>query len=206
MPGATAHAGLRDIGQPQPGETVVVSAAAGAVGTVAVQLAKQAGARVVGLAGGPEKCAWVRDTIGADACIDYRAAGDLAAALRAVCPDGVDVYWENVGGAVQQAVFPLLNDFGRMVMCGMIAEYDGTPASGPNLMSAVTKRLRIQGFIVLDRPENFPEWRALGGRLIAEGRLHYREQVIDGLGNAPTALVDLLNGKTDAKLVVRVAS
>ncbi|MBT2246281.1 NADP-dependent oxidoreductase [Sphingobium sp. BHU LFT2] len=204
MPGATAFAGLRDIGRPKAGETIVVSAASGAVGSVVVQLAREAGARVVGIAGGADKCNWVRDVLGADACIDYRAEADLAAALQAACPSGVDVYWENVGGDIQKAVFPLLNDFGRMVMCGMIAEYDGHTAPGPNLMAAVTKRLLIQGLIVLDRAANFPEWRALGARLIAEGKLHYREQIVECLDQAPAALIDLFNARNDAKIVVRV--
>jgi NADPH-dependent curcumin reductase CurA len=205
MPGATAYAGLRDIGKPRPGETVVVSAAAGAVGSVVVQLAKRNAARVVGIAGGAEKCRWVRDQLGADECIDYRATDDLEAALRKACPHGVDVYFENVGGAIQKAVYPLLNDFGRMVMCGMIAEYEDRHAHGPNLFPVIRKRLHIGGFIVLDRPADFREWRTLGTALIASGELKYREQVIEGLENAPAALISLLQGRNEAKLVVRVA-
>ncbi|OYW08610.1 MAG: NADP-dependent oxidoreductase, partial [Rhodospirillales bacterium 12-71-4] len=153
MPGLTAWVGLEDIGQPKAGETLVVSAASGAVGQVAGQLGKLRGARVVGIAGGAAKGAFVRDTLGFDAAIDHR--GDLDAQLDAACPAGIDVYWENVGGAVQAAVFPRLNDFGRMVMCGMIAQYNtaaGAAATGampgPNLGPVVRKRLRIQGFIV----------------------------------------------------------
>jgi len=206
MPGATAFAGLRDIGKPQAGETVVVSAASGAVGSVVVQLAKRAGARVIGIAGGADKCRYVRDTLGADACIDYRNEADLSAALRAACPAGIDVYFENVGGSIQRAVFPLLNDFARMVMCGMIGEYDSAePTPGPNLRSTFTKRLRIEGLIVYDRPENFPDWRAFAGPLIASGELHYREQIVEGLENAPAALLALLNGSNAAKMVVYVA-
>jgi NADPH-dependent curcumin reductase CurA len=206
MPGATAFAGLRDIGQPKPGETVVVSAASGAVGSVVVQLAKRMGARVVGVAGGAEKCRSVRELFGADACIDYRAVPDLGAALEEACPNGIDVYFENVGGAVQRAVYPLLNDFGRMVMCGMVAEYnDKQPAPGPNLFATIRKRLRIQGFIVLDRPENFADWRAFAGPLVASGQLRYREQIVEGLENAPAALLDVISGRNEAKVVVHVA-
>ena len=133
MPGLTAYVGLSEIGRPQRGETVVVSAASGAVGAVAGQLAKRAGARVIGIAGGADKCRYVEGELGFDACIDHRSA-DLGAALDRACPKGIDVYWENVGGAVQQAVFPRLNDFGRMVMCGMVSEYnDVEPRPGPNL-------------------------------------------------------------------------
>jgi len=206
MPGATAYAGLRDIGQPQPGETLVVAAASGAVGSMVVQLAKRAGARVVAVAGGEEKCRYVREVLGADVCIDHRAVADLSAALREACQQGIDVYFENVGGAVQRAVYPLLNDFARMVMCGMVSEYnDAEPAPGPSLRATFTKRLRIQGFIVHDRPENAREWRAFAAPLIASGELHYREQVVDGLENAPAALLALIGGSNEAKMVVHVA-
>lgn len=206
MPGATAYAGLRDVGKPQPGETLVVAAASGAVGSVVVQLAKRAGARVVGIAGGMEKCRYVREVLGADVCIDHHATADLSTALREACPQGIDVYFENVGGAVQRAVYPLLNDFGRMVMCGMVAEYnDIEPAPGPSLRATFTKRLRIQGFIVHDRPENAPEWRTLAAPLIASGELHYREQVVEKLENAPSALLTLIGGSNEAKVVVHVA-
>src|SRR6266852_4482078 len=150
MPGMTAYIGLRDIGQPKAGETVVVAAASGAVGAVAGQLAKRGGARVVGIAGGAEKCRYVAGERGFDAASDHQ--GDLGAQLDRACPDGIDVYFENVGGAVQQAVFPRLNDLARMVMCGMIAEYNDTsPRPGPNLAAVIRKRLKIQGFIVSDQ-------------------------------------------------------
>lgn len=206
MPGATAFAGLRDIGKPQPGETVVVSAASGAVGSVVVQLAKRQGARVIGIAGGVEKCRYVSHELGADICIDYRAVPDLKAALRDACPQGIDVYFENVGGAVQRSVYPLLNDFGRMVMCGMVAEYnDSEPVPGPNLFPVIRKRLHIQGFIVLDRPQNFIDWRAFAVPLVASGELRYREQRIEGLENAPAALLAVIGGRNEAKVVVHVA-
>jgi NADPH-dependent curcumin reductase len=205
MPGLTAYVGVDEIGKPQPGETVVVSAASGAVGAVVGQLAKRAGARVVGIAGGADKCRWVEAELGFDTCIDHRSA-DLGAALDTVCPKGIDVYWENVGGAVQQAVFPRLNDFARMVLCGMVAEYnDVEPRPGPNLMSAVRKRLKIQGFIVSDRWQRFAEYRAMAAPLLKSGELKYREDIVDGLDRAPEAFIGLLQGRNFGKLVVKLA-
>jgi len=205
MPGLTAYIGLDEIGKPQPGETVVVSAASGAVGAVVGQLAKRAGARVVGIAGGADKCRWAEAELGFDTCIDHRSA-DLGAALDRACPKGIDVYWENVGGAVQQAVFPRLNDFARMVMCGMVAEYnDIEPRPGPNLMSAVRKRIKIQGFIVSDRWQRFAEFRAMAAPLLRSGELKYREDIVDGLDRAPEAFIGLLQGRNFGKLVVRLA-
>jgi NADPH-dependent curcumin reductase CurA len=205
-PGATAYAGLRDIGKPQPGDTVVISAASGAVGSIAGQLAKRVGARVIGIAGGAEKCAFVRDELGFDDCIDYRAVADLPATLHEVCQAGIDVYFENVGGLVQQAVYPLMRDFGRIVMCGMVAEYnDVTRRPGPNLSDAFVKRLRIQGFVVVDRPANLTEWREIAAPWVGAGTLRYREHVVQGLENAPAAFLALLDGQSIAKTVVRVA-
>jgi hypothetical protein len=188
MPGLTAYVGLSEIGRPQRGETVVVSAASGAVGAVAGQLAKRAGARVVGIAGGADKCRYVEGELGFDACMDHRSA-DLGAALDRACPKGIDVYWENVGGAVQQAVFPRLNDFGRMVMCGMVSEYnDVEPRPGPNLTPAVRKRLKIQGFIVSDLWQRFGEYRAMAAPLVRSGELKYREDIAEGLGSGARGL------------------
>jgi len=204
MPGLTAYVGLSDIGRPQRGETVVVSAASGAVGAVVGQLAKRAGARAIGIAGGADKCRYVEGELGFDACIDHRSI-DLAAALDRACPDGIDVYWENVGGAVQQAVFPRLNDFGRMVMCGMVSEYnDVEPRPGPNLMAAVRKRLRIQGFIVSDGWQRFGEYRAMAAPLIRSGELKYREDIVDGLDRAPEAFIGLLAGRNFGKLLIKL--
>ena len=204
MPGATAYAGITEICKPKQGETVVVSAASGAVGSVAGQLAKQAGARVVGIAGGPEKCLWVQDSLGFDACVDHRSH-DLRAELRAECPDGIDAYFENVGGEVQAAVFEQLNPFSRVAMCGMVSQYNESVfPPGPNLGFVVGKRVLIQGFIVSDRPERLTEWRMLAAPLIADGGLIYREDVHDGLENAPQALVAILNGGNFGKLLVRV--
>jgi NADPH-dependent curcumin reductase CurA len=206
MPGATAYAGMKQIGEPKAGETVVVSAASGAVGSVAGQLARRAGARVVGVAGGENKCRFVEDELGFDTCIDYRAVTDLSAALRDVCPDGIDVYYENVGGELQHAVFNQMNPFGRLIMCGMVGEYnDLVLRPGPNLRDTFIKRLRIQGFIVLDRKENFTEWRELAEPWVAEGSLRYLEHVVVGMENAPAAFIDLLRGTHLGKVVVRVA-
>jgi NADPH-dependent curcumin reductase CurA len=211
MPGLTAWVGLEDIGQPKSGETVVVSAASGAVGAVVGQIAKIRGCRVVGVAGGPEKCRYVTEELGFDACVDHRAGG-IGAALDAHCPEGIDVYWENVGGAVQAAVFPRLRDFGRMVMCGMIAQYNEAPGvdtsaapPGPNLGPVVRKRLRIQGFIVADTGwQRYPQFRAQMLGWMRDGRMRHREDVVDGLRNAPAAFIGLLQGRNFGKLVVRV--
>jgi NADPH-dependent curcumin reductase CurA len=204
MPGLTAYVGLKTIGQPKAGETVVISAASGAVGAVAGQLGKREGCRVVGIAGGGDKCGYVTDELGFDACVDHRTP-DLGAALAAACPDGIDVYFENVGGAVQRAVFPLLNDFGRMIMCGMIAEYnDAEPRPGPSLVAAVRKRLRIQGFIVSDHAALRPEYLAMAAPLVRSGALKYREDVVEGIDNAPAAFIGLLQGRNFGKLVVKL--
>jgi len=209
MPGLTAWVGLTDIGEPKAGETLVVSAASGAVGQVVGQLGRIAGARVVGIAGGAAKCAFVRDELGFDAAVDHR--GDLKAQLDATCPNGVDVYWENVGGAVQEAVFPRFRDFGRMVMCGMIAQYNtvaGVAAGpsappGPNLGPVVRKRLRIQGFIVSDTGwQRYGRFRAEMLGHIAAGKLRWKEEVVKGLANAPQAFMGLLEGRNFGKLVI----
>ncbi len=210
MPGLTAWVGLADIGTPRAGETMVVSAASGAVGQVVGQLGRIAGAHVVGIAGGPEKCRFVREELGFDACLDHRAP--LGPALDAACPQGIDVYWENVGGAVQEAVFPRLNDFGRMVMCGMIAQYNQAPGAdaagapaGPNLGPVVRKRLRIQGFIVSDTGwPRYPAFRAEMLGHIRSRRMKVREDIVVGLANAPRAFMGLLEGRNFGKLVVQI--
>jgi NADPH-dependent curcumin reductase len=203
MPGLTAYAGLKTIGQPKPGETVVVSAASGAVGAVAGQLAKREGCRVVGIAGGADKCRYVTEELGFDACLDHRGA--LDAALDAAAPKGIDVYFENVGGAVQRAVYPRLNDFGRMIMCGMISEYnDVEPRPGPSLVAAVRKRLKIQGFIVSDHAALRPEYLAMAAPLVRSGALKYREDIVDGIDAAPAAFIGLLQGRNFGKLIVRL--
>jgi len=204
MPGVTAYSAMKDIGQVKPGETVVISAASGAVGSVAGQLAKRAGAKIIGIAGGTEKCIFVQEGLGFDACIDHRA-GNLETELDINCSTGIDVYFENVGGALQRAVYPRLNTFGRMIMCGMVAQYNATePESGPNLMQVVAKRLRIEGLIVSDKPERFAEWRALAAPWVKDGSLRYREDIVDGLDRAVPAFIGLLEGKNFGKLLVRV--
>jgi len=206
MPGTTAYSGMTDIGQPKAGETVVISAASGAVGSVAGQLAKRAGARVVGIAGGPDKCLWVQESLHFDDCVDHQVPS-LAMALADACPNGIDVYFENVGGAVQEAAFALLNPFARVVMCGMVAQYNAAEfPPGPNLGFVVGKRVRIEGLIVSDKPERLGEWRALAEPWVREGSLYYRETVIDGLENAPEALALLLRGGNFGKMLVRVGS
>jgi NADPH-dependent curcumin reductase len=203
MPGLTAYVGLSEIGRPQKGETVVVSAASGAV---AGQLAKRAGAYVVGIAGGTDKCRFVEAELGFDAAVDHRAA-DLGATLDRACPNGIDVYFENVGGPVQQAVFPRLNDFARMIMCGMVAEYnDVEPRPGPSLMSVVRKRIKIQGFIVSDQWQRWGEYRAMAAPLVRSGALKYREDIVDGLDGAPEAFIGLLQGRNFGKLLIRLGA
>ena len=209
-PGMTAYFGLFNIGQPKPGETVVVSAAAGAVGAVVGQLAKIKGCRVVGIAGAPEKCAYVVDELGFDECISHREP-DLSQRLDKACPQGIDVYFENVGGKVLEAVLPLLNDFARVPVCGLIAHYNDTELpSGPNqvplLMRAIlTHRLTVRGFIrgdFLDQQASFFEDMS---RWIKEKCIKYREDVIEGLENAPEAFKRLFRGENFGKLLVRVA-
>ena len=206
MPGATAYAGITEICKPKPGETVVISAASGAVGSVAGQLARRAGARVVGVAGGPEKCLWVQESLGFDDCIDHRAL-NLESELAAACPNGIDAYFENVGGAVQAAVFDLLNPFARVAMCGMVSQYNAEePPPGPNLGFVVGKRVLIQGFIVSDRPERLVAWRQIAAPWVKDGSLVYREDVLDGLESAPEALAGILSGQNFGKSLVRVAA
>jgi len=211
MPGFTAYMGLLDIGDPRPGETVVVAAATGAVGSVVGQLAKLKGCRAVGIAGGEEKCRYAVETLGLDACLDHRAPG-LRARLAEVCPDGVDVYFENVGGAVLQAVLPLLNTRARVPVCGLVAMYNAVslpagPDRSPLLMSTIlTKRLTMRGFIIhQDYGHRFGEFLAAMTPWVASGDIAFREDVVDGLERAPDAFIGLLEGKNFGKLVVRVA-
>jgi NADPH-dependent curcumin reductase len=204
MPGATAYRGITEICQPKKGETVVVSAASGAVGSVAGQLARRAGARVVGIAGGAEKCLWVQDSLGLDDCVDHRSL-DLHRELVAACPNGIDAYFENVGGVVQAAVFDLLNPFARVAMCGMVSQYNEAEfPAGPNLGFVVGKRVLIQGFIVSDKPDKIVEWRKLAAPWVADGSLIYREDIVEGLEAAPDALAGILGGRNFGKLLVRV--
>ncbi|MEZ0470700.1 NADP-dependent oxidoreductase [Luteimonas salinilitoris] len=211
MPGFTAYVGLLDIGQPRPGETVVVAAATGAVGSVVGQLAKLEGARVVGIAGGADKCRHAVEALGFDLCLDRRDA-QLDQRLAAACPAGIDVYFENVGGEVLDAVLPLLNIGARVPVCGFIAHYNQTsPSSAPDrlpklLAAVLQKRIRMQGFIILDHyGERFADFRREMGAWVAQGRVRLREDLVDGLEQAPTAFAGLLEGKNFGKLVVSVA-
>lgn len=211
MPGYTAYAGLLKIGEPEPGETVVVAAASGPVGATVGQIAKLKGCRVVGIAGGAEKCAHVMDTLGFDACIDHRSE-DFAAQLRAACPDGIDVYFENVGGKVLYAVLPLLNAFARMPVCGVVAWYnlpglpDG-PDMGPAIMGTILRmKVKMQGFIIFDSfgPDTYQAFAKDMTAWLKDGLIHYKEQQINGLENAPNGLYDLITGRGFGKMVVKV--
>jgi NADPH-dependent curcumin reductase len=205
MPGMTAYAGLLEIGQPRPGETVVVAAASGAVGSVVGQIAKIKGCRAVGIAGGADKCRYVVEELGFQACVDHRA-DDLARQLEAACPAGIDVYFENVGGAVQQAVWPLLNDFARIPVCGLVAQYNATtPMPGPDMFSVLRKRLTLRGFIVTDFAAKEADFVREASAWVLSGLLKYREDVIDGLENAPAAFLGLLQGKNFGKLLVKIS-
>ncbi len=209
MPGLTAYAGLLEIGKPQPGETVVVAAATGPVGSLVGQIAKRFGARAVGVAGGAEKCAFAERELGFDACLDHRAP-DFAERLAAACPAGIDVYFENVGGLVLESVVPLLNPFSRMPVCGLVAWYNATSFPGPDgtpaLMRAIlSNRVTVRGFIVVDFAHLAERFRADVGRWLRDGEIVYREDVVDGLERAPAALIGLLRGENFGKVVVRVA-
>jgi NADPH-dependent curcumin reductase CurA len=211
MPGFTAYVGLLDIGQPKAGETVVVAAASGAVGALVGQIAKLKGCRIVGVAGGAEKCAYVVQELGFDVCLDHHAA-DFAQQLAAACPKGIDVYFESVGGAVFDAVLPLLNVAARIPLCGLISHYNDTalppgPDRLPLLTRAIlTKRVKIQGFIIFDHYETrHAEFFQQMSAWIAEGKIKFREDVVDGLEQAPQAFMGLLKGKNFGKLVVRLA-
>jgi len=212
MPGFTAYGGLRAIGKPKPGETVVVAAASGPVGSLVGQLAKIGGARAVGIAGGPEKCAYVKDELRFDAAIDHRAA-DFPSQLAAACPNGVDVYFENVGGAVWQAVLPLLNKFARVPVSGLVAQYngvgkgDGTDRLPATMREILSKRLTVRGFLNYEfAAEHYAAFLREVGAGIADGRIRYREDIVDGLENAPEALIGMLEGRNFGKLIVRVSA
>lgn len=204
MPGMTAWFGLREIGQPRPGETVLVSAASGAVGSVVGQLAKRMGCRAVGIAGGPEKCAYVTGELGFDACVDHRA-GNLHDDLRAACPDGVHVLFENVGGVVLDTALRLMNPFSRIVLCGLVSDYNAAEPYGlKNVRAVLVNRIRMQGMIVFDWADRYGEARQGLGELYASGGLKYRESVAEGLEQAPEAFIGLLRGRNFGKQLVRL--
>lgn len=204
--GLTAYFGLMECGRPQAGETVVVSAAAGSVGSIVGQLARIKGCRVVGIAGGAEKCAWLTDELGFDAAVDYKA-GDVRRALRAACPDGIDIYFDNVGGEIFEAALFNMNNFGRIACCGAVSQYDGAaPAHGPRGVPGliVTKRLNVRGFIVSDFYDRRDIALAELQAWVASGALKVQEDVIEGLENTPAALVGLLAGENRGKRMVKV--
>ncbi len=211
MPGFTAYMGLLDIGQPKSGETLVVAAATGPVGATVGQIGKIKGCHVVGIAGGAEKCRHAVEVLGFDRCIDHHA-DDFAQQLKQACPEGIDIYYENVGGKVFDAVLPLLNTSARVPICGLVSGYNATDLPpGPDrlglLMGTILKkRIRMQGFIIAqDYGDRIDEFQQEMGRWVNEGKIHYREQVTDDLENAPQAFIGLLEGKNFGKVVIRVA-
>lgn len=209
MPGFTAWSGLLLLGQPKAGETVVVAAATGPVGSAVGQIARIKGARAVGIAGGARKCAALREEFGFDAAIDHRAP-DFAEQLRAACPDGIDVYFENVGGPVWDAVFPLLNEFARVPVCGLVSQYNGASTAAPDrlpgLMREVLSRsLTIRGFIQREFAAHRPDFLREMSGWMAEGKVRYREDVVEGLDRAPEAFAGLLEGRNFGKLLVRLS-
>ncbi len=206
VPGFCAYFGLKEIGKPRAGETVVVSGASGAVGMTAAQLAKLESCRVVGIAGSAEKVDYLHDVLGLDAVVDYHAAGDLRAALGKACPDGIDVYFDNVGGDISQAVLTLINHRARIVLCGQTSQYNHPTESGrfaPERL--IQKSALMQGFVVYDYADRNDEAVARLSQLIRDGRLRYRENIIEGLENAPQAFIDLFEGKSFGKQLVRLA-
>lgn len=210
MPGFTAYSGLHVLGKPKPGETVVVAAASGPVGSLVGQLARRAGCRAVGIVGGPDKCRFVQDELGFDAAVDHRDP-DLPRRLAAACPDGIDVYFENVGGIVWQAVLPLLNRFARVPVCGLIAQYDGTPTEAPGALQAtmraiLTKSLTLRGFINYEfEADHYDAFIAAVAPGVADGSIRHREDVTEGLENAPAAFLSMLEGRNFGKTLVRLA-
>ena len=204
MPGLTAYYGLFELGQPQEGETVFVSGAAGAVGSAAGQMAKIAGCRVVGSAGSAAKIEWLRE-LGFDAAFDYRKH-PVREALAAAAPEGIDVYFDNVGGDHLEAAIGALHTYGRVAACGSVSRYnDVEPSPGPrNMFMVVTKRLRIQGYIITDHYDRYPEFFERASEWVREGKLRYRETVVEGIDNAPRAFLGLLRGENIGKMLVKV--
>jgi len=206
MPGLTAYVGLLDIGQPKPGETVVVSAAAGAVGSAVGQMAKIKGCRAVGVAGGRAKCEHVVKELGFDECVDYKSQ-DVYTALKLACPKGIDVYFDNVGGPVLDAVMRLINRDARIPICGLISEYNATePPRGPNIRPLLFNRATMRGFIVSDHADRSGEFLREASGWVQAGRLRYREDIVEGLDNAPRAFIGLLRGENFGKRLIRVGA
>ena len=204
--GATAYFGLLDLGQPKPGETVVVSAACGAVGSIVGQIAKLKGCRVVGLAGSDEKCRHAVEDFGFDACINYKTEKDLRAALKRECPNGIDIDFENAGGEILDAVMDNLAMRARIVLCGMISQYNSTgPMAGTNLANVLMKRARVEGFIVIDYLPRFGEFAAEMGPWLMQGKIKYDTTIVDGMENALSALDMLFTGGNTGKLLIRAS-
>lgn len=205
MPGLTAYVGLLDIGKPKEGETLFVSAAAGAVGSLACQIAKIKGCRVIGSAGSEEKTAWLIEKAGIDAAVNYKATENLIENLRPLCPEGIDVYFDNVGGTHLEAAIELMNNHGRIILCGMISLYNATraPRAPRNLISAIPKRLTLKGFIVHDHNDRLSDFNEDMNRWIKEGRIQWRETVLQGIENAPKAFLALFTSESFGKMLVK---
>ena len=203
--GLTAYFGMLEVAGPREGETVLISAAAGAVGSVAGQIAKLQGCRVVGLAGSEEKCAWLTGALGFDAAINYKTCGDYEAAIREACPEGVDVYFDNVGGAIHEAALLCLNPFARVAVCGWISTYNDAAGPGPrNLWQLVAKSVTMQGFTVLDFMERFPEGIGQLAEWLLAGKLQFKEDIVDGLDNILPTFHKLFDGSNQGKLMIRI--
>ncbi len=207
MPGLTAYFGVLDVGKAKEGETVLVSGAAGAVGSIAGQIAKIQGCRAVGIAGGEEKVRWISEDLGFDAAFDYKAESDYRGAIARTCPNGVDVHFDNVGGPIGDAVFPNLNVGARVAVCGQISQYnDEKPEPGPRLLwHLIVKRARVEGFLVIDYAARFREGRERLAQWLREGKLRYREDVEHGLENAPRAFIEMMRGRNMGKMLVKIA-
>jgi len=208
MTGFTAYVGLLDIGRPRPGESLFVSAAAGAVGSIVCQIGKIMGLRVAGSAGSALKIDWLKQQAGIDAAVNYKEADDLSAAMKSACPGGIDIYYENVGGKHLETALEHMNPNGRIVLCGMISQYNAKrPAPAPrNLFLAITKRLRLQGFIILDHANRYGQFIADMEKWIAEDKIKWNETIIDGIENAPKAFIGLFKGENFGKMLIRLAT
>lgn len=206
MPGLTAYYGLLEIGKPEKGQTVFVSAAAGAVGSTVCQIAKLKGCYVVGSTGSDQKVSWLRETAGIDAAFNYKKAGDLIAEVDKLCPKGIDVYFENVGGIHLEAALEHMNTYGRIVLCGMISAYNAIkPPSGPsNLFYAISKQLTLRGFIISEHFDILPQFFADMGKWISEGKIKWKETILEGIENAPKAFIGLFKGENFGKMLVRI--
>lgn len=206
FPGLAAYGGLLRIGNPQPGETVFVSAAAGAVGSLVAQIAKIKGCRVIGSSGSDEKLRWLRDEAGVDATLNYKREPDLTAALREAAPDSIDVYFDNVGGEHLEAAIAVANDFARFTLCGMIDQYNSAPTGPRNIYSVIEKSIRLEGMISTNLLDMWEDFQRDVGQWIAEGKIKWQETIVEGLENTPTAFLDLFAGRNSGKMLVKLIS